>query len=124
MTRQLINISAAVFMAFFAGCNDRTTSVISPNGARNGAVLMSFAKAPAGVVQVVARLSRAGYNDQTLSLAVADSGVGASGSFTCGAVGTWRLKVDALNDSGAVQYSGEADIDVVSGQTTSVTLEL
>ncbi|HYQ87677.1 MAG TPA: LamG domain-containing protein [Bacteroidota bacterium] len=122
---KLIMIFATiVLVALLASCNKQTENIVTPQGLHAGTVQMSFARAPSGIVQVNARLSRAGYDDKIIQLSVSDTGKVASGSFSNVPVGTWHLKVDALNDTGAVQYSGETDLDVLPGQTTQVSLEL
>ena len=115
---------AVLFLALFGSCNKQSESVVAPRDLHAGTVHLSFARTPSGIVQVDARLSRAGYDDKVIQLSVADTGKVASGSFSSVPVGTWHLKVDALNDTGAVQYSGETDLDVLPGQTTQVSLEL
>src|SRR5882762_9245295 len=122
---KLIMIFATiVLVALLASCNKQTENIVTPQGLHAGTVQMSFARAPSGIVQVNARLSRAGYDDKIIQLSVSDTGKVASGSFSNVPVGTWHLKVDALNDTGAVQYSGETDLDVLPDQTTQVSLEL
>ncbi|TLY30040.1 MAG: hypothetical protein E6K56_07450, partial [Ignavibacteria bacterium] len=122
---KLITLLPAIALAaLFASCNKQTESIVAPQGLHDGTVQMSFARAPSGVAQVIASLSRVGYDDRVIHLSISDTGRVASGSFSNVPVGTWHLKVDALNDTGAVQYSGEADLDVLPGQTTQVSLEL
>src|SRR2546421_8334663 len=122
---KFLTILAAVFLvALLASCNKQTETILSPGGMHAGTVQMSFARAPSGIAQVIATLSRAGYDNRILHLTVSDSGKVASGSFSSVPIGTWHLKVDALNDTGAVQYSGETDLEVLPDQTTQVSLEL
>jgi hypothetical protein len=102
---------------------DSTSTIVGPNH-QTGQVSLKFSKTPSGISLVTARLSRQGFTDRTLTLTVSDSGQAASGSFSAVASGIWHLRVDASDGSGAVLFSGETDVDVLSGQTSQVSLEL
>jgi hypothetical protein len=85
---------------------------------------VAFDVAPSGIEQVVVRLTRVGYTDRILVLTIIDSAQGAYGTMANVAGGTWHVKIDALDASGTVQYTGETDVEVKPGQTASVVLEL
>ncbi len=104
-------------------CND-TGTIPDPSVQTEsiGNMLLKFADAPAGITTVIAKLSRSGYSDRTLSLSVSDSG--ASGSFDEVPVGRWHLRIDARDSAQVVRYSGETDVDVLPGQTSNVSLQL
>jgi hypothetical protein len=55
-------------------------------------------------------------------LSISDSS--ASGSFDDVPVGRWHLRVDALDSAGVIRYSGETGVDVFSGVTSTVSLQL
>ncbi|MFI5250880.1 MAG: LamG domain-containing protein [Bacteroidota bacterium] len=95
-----------------------------PVAQTTGTITLSFAKAPADIVQNVATLSRPDLPSQTMKLASGDSGSTASGSFQNIRIGTWHLEVDALDDSNNARYSGQTDVQVFGGLTTRVDLTL
>jgi len=107
-----------------AGCNRDVLIIDPPIRSTTGKVVLSIAEAPAGVAEVIARLSREGYDMRVLQLAIADTGRTASGSYSRVPVGLWHLAVEALSDSGTLQYAGETEVDVIPGQINSVSLEL
>ena len=109
----------------FSGCLDRGTDTVdtTSSGRQLGKVSLSFGAAPQEITQVIARLTRSGFTTLVLNLTVSDS-THASGSFNEVAVGQWHLAVEARDNSNNVRYSGEADVNVVSGQTANVTLQL
>jgi hypothetical protein len=102
-------------------CTDHVTPPAAGSG---GTLHLAFTHAPAGVAQVVAHLTRPGFDSLELALAIADSGGSASGSFADVAAGTWHLRVDALDGGGHIVYTGETDVNVVAGQMTQVALQL
>jgi hypothetical protein len=55
-------------------------------------------------------------------MSVGDSG--ATGSFDAVPVGSWRLRVDALDSTEVVRFSGETDVNVIGGSTSNVSLQL
>jgi len=104
------------------GCHGHD-GIVEP-GLQVGKVTLSLTNAPAQITRVVATLSRQGYPDLVISLAVEDSTQGATGSFTDVPVGTWHLVVEALDASNVARFRGETDVQVVGGQTSVVDLEL
>ncbi|TLY30039.1 MAG: LamG domain-containing protein [Ignavibacteria bacterium] len=101
---KLILYSVALVLIMICSACRQETEILTSRGDRTGKVSLSLAAA--------------------LHLTIADSGRTASGSFTDVPVGTWHLAVDALNDTGAAQYSGKTDLDVLPGQTIRANLEL
>src|SRR2546426_8610336 len=114
----------AVLSLLGAGCNRDLLIIDPPIRSTTGKVVLSIADAPAGVAEVIARLSREGYDMRVLQLVIADTGRTASGSYSSVPVGQWHLAVEALSDSGTLQYAGETEVDVIPGQVSSVSLEL
>ncbi|MBX2991763.1 MAG: LamG domain-containing protein [Bacteroidetes bacterium] len=112
------------FVLFFSlACNDSGTMPdLSNQNQPAGNMVLRFASPPPGITTVVATLSRAGYADRTLSMAISDSS--ATGSFDDVPVGRWHLRIDAKDTSGIVRYSGETDVDVYPGATSSIALQL
>ncbi len=116
-----IVLSLVIVVSVMSGCKDQA---VNPLAQPTGVVAFSFGKPPVSIAEIVARLSREGYDDRVLTLIVADTGMSASGFVTDIAVGRWHLKVDAMDDSGHVKFTGETDVDVVPDQLTRVSLEL
>lgn len=87
-------------------------------------VTLSLAQPPPQITRVSAGLTRDGFTDLTLDLNLADSTQSASGSFADVPIGTWHLEVEAFDGSDVVRFRGETDINVLSGQTVEVDLEL
>lgn len=111
-----------VFILLLNGCNEKITTIDSLRQS-SGTVALSFDQPPPNVSHVIARLSRRAFEDKILNLSLSDS-QSASGTIPNVEVGLWHLRVDALNDSGRVLYTGETDVNVLSGLTTVVTLQL
>lgn len=110
-------------LLFSISCNDSGVSTDGPAGSQPvGSMLLRFAAAPPGIITVTAKLSRPSYPDRILNLALSDST--ASGSFDDVPVGRWHLAIDAKDTTGTVRYSGETDVDVHPGATSTVSLQL
>ncbi len=111
---------------FLTGCTK--TSIVEPPAKQTsqpGSVTLAIGKAPADIFQIIAHLTRDGYTPQQLVLTLADSGQSASGTFSNIAIGTWHLKINAYGaDTTVVLYTGEIDIQVLPGQTSTANLTL
>ena len=125
--RKILFILILFFALVQLSCNNRNLITSTGDDQTNtnpGTVALRFVQSPVGITQVVAHLTRQGFSGLMLVLTIRDSGGGASGTLDNVAAGTWHLEVDALNDSGVVKYSGQADVDVIGGQTIPVSLVL
>lgn len=117
----MLCLYAMLFIAI--SCSDSgTTPEPSTQTQATGSMLVKFAEPPAGISTVIARLSRAGFSDRTLSLSISDSS--ASGSFDEVPVGRWHLRIDAKDSAQVVRYSGETDVDVHPGEISYISLQL
>lgn len=87
-----------------------------------GQMTLRFQHSPSEVVQVVATLSRQGYADIVLSLALTDTG--ASGTIQNVPIGVWHLSVIAYDRGGVALYAGQTDVTIQPGVITTVTLHL
>lgn len=106
-------------------CSDQTTQVQpEPVSGDLGKVSLAFDNPPQGVTEVVATLTRTPYPPRILQLTISDSTFSANGSFSNVTPGVWHLRVEALDSSHVVLYSGETDVNVVAGQTAQVSLQL
>ena len=105
-------------------CKDNVRMVDPGSDHPSGKVVLGIDNTPAEISLVTARLSRSGFHDLTLSLTISGLGRSAHGTFENVATGIWHLRVDAYDDSSVIRYTGEADVDVLPGDTTRANLEL
>ncbi|MBI1806936.1 MAG: LamG domain-containing protein [Ignavibacteria bacterium] len=119
---RILSIIVLVLIGF--SCKDNVTIITPTQSNQLGKIAMSFASAPAGITRIVAKLTRDGFEARTLELTISDSGQSASGLFSDVSIGIWHLKVDALDDSGGVRFTGETDVEVLPDQTSTVELQL
>ncbi len=105
-----------------ASCNDQSEII---NNRESGRILLRIdrANAPSSVVYVAATLSRDGYSPITATLNLLSDST-ADLLLENIQAGIWHLKVDAMNDSMVVLYTGETDITILAGFTTPVNLTL
>jgi len=118
------NILFLVVLVLFVGCKKDTTLVSSQTG-NKGQVLLKIDKTqkPDNVISLIAYLSRNNFDTlKNVLNFVSDSS--ADISFNSIEVGTWHLKIDALNENSNVIYTGETDVTVIEGITTQVNLTL
>lgn len=94
-----------------------------PSNSGNVAFTLDKANAPAAVKSITSTLTRSGYATLTKTLNI-DSDTSATILFTEVAVGTWRVKVDAKDESGKLLYTGEADVIVLESTVTQLSLTL
>ena len=116
----LLCMIALAFVSF--NCKQSVDIISTPSPA--GKMVISFARVPASITHVVATLSREGFSNQVLSLTIADSGQDASGTFQEVSSGVWHLKVDAMDESNVVRFTGETDVDIIPGETVRADLVL
>ena len=116
------SLSIVLLLALAFHCKDDSSVVRRTE--TGGTFSLALQSVPAGITQVVARLSRRGYDDRILTLTMADSGASASGVLNDVPVGLWRLLVSALDDQGHVRYADSTNVDVQGGRTTQVALQL
>ncbi|MBI1804727.1 MAG: LamG domain-containing protein [Ignavibacteriae bacterium] len=120
----LRNLSLAALILSGLSCKDDVTAIKDPQENQVGKVALSLTSAPEGISKVVARLLRRGYDAQILELTISNTGPSATGTFRNVSIGQWHLKVDALDDSNVVRFTGETDVDVFPGETSNVELLL
>ncbi len=123
--KKLLTISSLIYLLILGGCSQNTLTSPKEKSNSIGGVSLQIDKnnAPQDVVTVVAYLSRTGYDTLNGSLdLLSDSS--ADIFIQNIPAGQWHLTVDALNDSNAVVYSGETDVQISDGFTTQVNLTL
>jgi hypothetical protein len=113
-------ILAFAFATF--SCQNSVRVIDTPQPA--GKIVIRFERVPASITHVVAALSREGFESVFLELTIADSGQAATGTFQDIAIGTWHLKVTAMDEADVVRFSGETDVTVLSGETAHADLVL
>ncbi|MEW5798496.1 MAG: hypothetical protein AB1728_05775 [Bacteroidota bacterium] len=122
------NLAILVFGFLFAlgGCEQKNTPVTTSAPISNvGNIAFTFdkANAPASVKTLTATLSRSGYATLSKTINIITD-TSATMLFSEVAVGTWKVKVDAKDESSKVLYTGEADVNVLEGAVTQVNLTL
>jgi predicted GH43/DUF377 family glycosyl hydrolase len=109
----------------FIGCEKSNPSAVNVQTTSAGKVAFTFDKvnAPAAVKTLTTTLSRSGYTtiEKTLNIA---SDTSASILFEQIAIGTWKVKVDAKNESGQVLYTGQSEVVVLENSVSMVNLVL
>lgn len=115
-------LSVFVLMCAVISCRDSGMSPSATPSATPGSLTLNLGTTPAGITKVVATLSRQGFPEHVLDMTVGDSS--ASGSFDDVPVGTWHLKVNALDATQMVRYTGESDVEVASGMTSTISLQM
>ncbi|MEJ5263062.1 MAG: hypothetical protein WHT45_10305 [Ignavibacterium sp.] len=95
------------------------------NNKENGKILLKIdrANAPSSVTLVTATLSREGFSNISATLNLQSDSTAEIFLDNISA-GMWHLKVDAMNDSMIVLYSGETDVNILAGFVTNVNLVL
>ncbi len=108
-----------------SGCSKSTITSPNNNSNSTGKVSLKIDKtnAPQNVVSVFAYLTKADA-DTLIGILNLRSDSTADISFQNISVGTWHLLVNAEDESGAVIYTGQSDVQVVEGATVSVSLTL
>ncbi len=108
-----------------SGCTKNSPTSPNQETVKNGSVSLAFDKttAPQNVVNIIAYLTRANYDTlkgdlNLLSTSSADIKINDI------PVGTWHLKVDAMNADSTVVYSGESDVQINEGVVSQVNLTL
>lgn len=113
------------FIILFYGCKKEnpTEPITNQYGAGGLYLKIDRQNAPSGVETVSAYLFRE--NSDTLSTTVnIQTDTSALLSFTSVPAGTWLLRVDAKSNTGAVMYTGQANVIVYANQVTNVSLSL
>lgn len=103
--------------------NSITSPSVSSNSTGKVSLKIDKTNAPQNVATVIAYLSKAGSDTLTGFLNLR-SDTTADISFQNITVGTWHLLVNAEDGNGTITYSGQSDVQVVEGTTTSVSLTL
>jgi hypothetical protein len=121
------NISLAITILFsisLISCqrNNPVDQSSQPAAQSNLEISFLMKDAPPEVAKIVGVLSRPGYD--TLRSVFTISKDTASCQFNDLAVGVWHLRVNAFDTGNSLRYFGESDVEVYSGITTPVNLEL
>ncbi len=113
----------SIFLVFIFSCEKQPTNLeINPEPIGKMALQIDMRNAPAEIVKIVGTLSRSGYENRIFHFDI--EGESAAALVENLAPGSWKLKVDAYNDSDLIIYTGSTEVHVVSGTTTPVYLEL
>ncbi len=111
-----------VFILVNISCSDQS-NIINIQGSGKVLLKIDRANAPSGVVYVSAILTRDGFSPITSTLNLLSDST-ADLLLSDIQAGIWHLKVDAMNDSMVILYTGETDVNILAGFTTNVNLSL
>lgn len=121
----LIFILSLGLAIFSIDCNKTVvTEPVSKSSVEGGLSLkIDKTEVPAGVIEILASLTRQGYETKSAELNLIADNIGEVNIDSVDS-GTWHLTVSAEDSSGQVLYSGETDVDVIAGETAEVYLTL
>lgn len=122
MKNSLLILSLVIALS---GCK-LDDSVLSPDTQnKNGNLLLKFdsSSIPSGITDVVAILTRQGFEPISAKMNVNDNST-AEISFYNLTVGIWHLLVEAKDEWNVVKYAGETDVNVIENTITDVYLTL
>lgn len=120
--KHLIYLSILLLFLLSISCTEKSNPVETK---QFGKVILKIdrANAPQGITIVRATLSRTGYSNIVATMNIL-SDTTADLVLNNIPVGVWLLKVEALNDSMVVLYSGETEVNILAGIITQVNLTL
>lgn len=121
----LFNVAILIISLVFITCSSEDVNIPSTTEKSTGLISLKIDRvnAPANVEEVVAYLTREGFEPIIKSLNLLSDST-ADITFEAIAVGVWHLKVDALNGDGEIVYTGETDVEVLDGVLVQVSLTL
>jgi beta-1,2-mannobiose phosphorylase / 1,2-beta-oligomannan phosphorylase len=114
----------SVILLILAGCSNNNP--VSPELQDNtGSIILKIDRqnAPVSVAAVTAKLTRIGFNPVISEMNLLSDST-ADLSMNNIPVGLWHLKIDAKNQAGVVEYSGETDVTILENTTIQITLTL
>ncbi len=108
-----------------AGCGEDKSIISPPTDNSTGKLVLKIDKynAPASVVFVEATLTRDGFQPISSEMNLLSDST-ASLTLENIPTGLWHLKVDAKNQSGVVEYTGETDVNILANTIIDVNLTL
>ncbi|MBZ0200355.1 MAG: hypothetical protein K8H86_10840, partial [Ignavibacteriaceae bacterium] len=122
--KHLIKFLFVIVLLSLVGCSkDNTINQPEPAGVGKMSMKIDRENAPQDVFLISATLTRDGFQTITSNMSLLSD---SSATTTINEIeaGSWHLKVDAFNANNVVVYSGETDVSISAGATTSVTLQL
>jgi predicted GH43/DUF377 family glycosyl hydrolase len=108
---------------YMNSCTDTELSSEPTSRANQLSIKFDKTAIPDGVKSIIGLLTRTGYQTKTSHASTSDSS-SVEIKFDDVTPGTWHLKIEALNIDSVALYSGETDVDVLSNQTTQVSMTL
>lgn len=132
MPKKFLQLIILLIFITWVGCREEQDSINSPTASvkleKAGSVQLSFNKSGAvnsqveDVDTVTALLTRSGFESVKKDIAIGE-GV-ATGTIFNVAEGKWLLTIDAKDSTGTAIYRGRTDVEILSNQTTYVSIEL
>ncbi len=123
--KKILSLILVTSFAIYFGCSNNlvSPSYISSNNFGQVSLKINSDSIPSNVVKVTAILSQVGKDSMTTSIMPILNN-SATLNFASIPIGSWHLKVNAEDKNGNIIYSGEAEVIVQTGITTSVVLNL
>ena len=123
MKKLLVSLLFTVFI--LAGCGEENSVISPPTDSSTGKLVLKIDKhnAPASVVFVEATLTRDGFQPISSEMNLLSDST-ANLNLENIPTGLWHLKVDAKNQSGVVEYTGETDVNILANTVIDVNLTL
>ena len=110
----LLSFTILFLSLSFVTCSNEESNIPVATEKTSGIISLKIDRlnAPANVEQVVAYLTREGFEPIIKPLNLLTDST-ADITFEAIPVGVWHLKVDAMNSDGDVVYTGETDVEVL-----------
>lgn len=123
MKKLLASLLITVFI--LAGCGEENSVISPPSDNSMGKLVLKIDKynAPASVVFVEASLTRDGFQQIYSEMNLLSDST-ANLNLENIPTGLWHLKVNAKNQSGVIEYTGETDVNILANTVIDVNLSL
>lgn len=122
--KKMLILAAIACGLVYIGCSDSDiTDPAANSNAGNVSFSVNKTNAPAEVAEVIAYLTREGYDTLSSKLNL-KTGAAAEISFSKVPSGFWHIYITAVDSQGQILYSNEGDVVVYQGETSKVHLTL
>lgn len=122
MVKKLFSFLFIVFILYGCGQDNPLTTPVE-NGTGGLVLKIDKSNAPASVVSVEATLTRSGFEPIYSAMNLLSDSTAVLNLSNI-PTGQWHLKVDAKNQDGLVEYSGETDVNIMENIVVDVALTL
>ncbi len=125
MNSKIVPICLSLILVLLIGCSNKTNISDSTGIYSTGKMSFAFEKQniPSNVNQVVVYLTREGFNTFSKTLSLTSDST-AELVLDMIAIGTWHIKIEALDYNYNILYTGETDATIFENTTTNVNVIL